>query len=141
MAEGPDLHVLADGKRIDPVSDRNARYVFTIPANVRSVSLMSRFCIPADRMVPNMRDDRRLGVRVSWIAIRSGNGEIILSADNPALRNGWHDVERLDKSIWRWTDGAATIPWENLASPAVLTVCCSSMDQYPLYDDKLRLVA
>jgi hypothetical protein len=92
-------------------------------------------------MQPAQRDTRRLGIRVNWMAIRSGDTETIISADHPALQDGWNEVEGLGKSIWRWTDGAATIPWETVAGPAVLTVCCTQVDQYPLYDDKVRLVA
>jgi hypothetical protein len=136
-----DIRLVADGVVIVPASARDSRYVFTVPAGVASVTLASRFCIPSDKMVPTLRDTRRLGVRVNWIAIRSNGGDTILSADHPGLQEGWHDVESRDKSIWRWTDGAATIPWENVTGAAVLTVCCSQVDQYPLYDDKVRLVA
>ncbi|WP_158925881.1 Hint domain-containing protein [Acidisphaera sp. S103] len=139
--EGPDLHILADGQRIDPVSDRDSRYVFTIPADVKTVSLASRFCIPADKMVSSVRDTRRLGVSVNWIAIRSGDAETILSADHPALQGGWNDAEQSGATMWRWTDGSATIPWDNVNGAAVLTIRCTPIDQYPVYDEKLALVA
>lgn len=139
--EGPDIHLLADGLRIDPVSDRDSRYVFTIPAGVTSVSLASRFCIPADKMVSSVRDTRRLGVSVNWVAIRSGDAEIILSADHPSLQDGWNAAERSGATMWRWTDGAATIPWDNVTGSAVVTIRCTPVDQYPVYDEKLALVA
>jgi hypothetical protein len=139
--EGSDLHIEADGLRIDPVSDRDSRYVFTIPAGVKTVSLASRFCIPADKMVSSVRDTRRLGVSVNWIAIRTGDAETILSADHPALQDGWNDVERSAAAMWRWTDGAATIPWDNISGSAVVTIRCAPVDQYPVYDEKLDLVA
>jgi antigen 43 len=141
MVEGPDLHIVADGQRIQPVSDRDSRYVFAVPAGVKSVSLVSRFCIPADKMVSGLRDTRRLGVSVNWIAIRSNDHEAILSADHPALRDGWNDAELAGGAMWRWTNGAATIPWENVAGPAVVTVRCEPVDLYPVYDEKLALVA
>ena len=136
-----DVRIVADGTVIPPVSSRDGRYVFMVPAGVSAVSLVSRFCIPSDKMEPSQRDTRRLGVRVNWIAIRSDDAETILSADHPALLDGWNEVEGQGKSIWRWTDGAAAIPWVNVADAAVLTVCCTQVDQYPLYDDKVRLVA
>nr|WP_294522802.1 Hint domain-containing protein [uncultured Rhodopila sp.] len=141
MAEDPDLHILADGQRIQPISDRNSRFVFMVPAGTQSVTLASRYCIPADKMIASQRDTRRLGVRVNWMAVRSDDTETILSADHPALQAGWNAVEGQGKSISRWTDGAATIPWENVAGAAVLTVCCEQIDQYPLYAEKARLVA
>src|SRR5271166_2034312 len=139
--EDAGVHLVADGVVIKATSHRDSRYVFIVPAGVRSVTLASRFCIPSDKMVPAQRDTRRLGVRVNWIAIRSGKPEMILSADHPALRDGWNEVEVEGKSMWRWTDGAAAIPWENVDGVAVLTLCCTQVDHYPLYDDKVRLVA
>ncbi|HEY4171658.1 MAG TPA: Hint domain-containing protein, partial [Rhodopila sp.] len=139
--EGPDLHILADGLRVDPISDRDSRYVFTVPAGAKAVSLVSRFCIPADKMVSSVRDTRRLGVSVNWIAIRADDAETILSADHPVLQEGWNDAERSGAAMWRWTDGAATIPWDNITGSAVVTVRCTPVDQYPVYDETLALVA
>lgn len=141
LVTNPDVHLTVDGKRIQPTSDRKGRYVFMVPAGVKSVSLDSRFCIPADKMIPGMRDTRRLGVSVDWIAIRTTTTETILSADHPSLSAGWHDIERENETMWRWTDGSATIPWTNVEGSAVLTVKCTPVAEYPVYDDKLRLVA
>nr|WP_294511228.1 Hint domain-containing protein [uncultured Rhodopila sp.] len=139
--ENADIRLVADGEVIVPTSARDSRYVFMVPAGVSSVTLASRFCIPSDKMLATNRDTRRLGVCVNWIAIRSENAETILSADHPGLQDGWYDVEGQGKSISRWTDGTATIPWENVTGATMLTVCCTPVDQYPLYDDKARLVA
>jgi hypothetical protein len=139
--EGADLHIVADGRVIQPVSDGDARYIFAVPAGVKSVSLVSRFCIPADKMPPSQRDSRRLGVCVHWIAIRTDDGESILAADHPALQDGWNDPETVGKTIWRWTDGAANVPWDNVCGSAVLTVRCFPVDQYVVYDEQTRLVA
>lgn len=139
--DNADIRLVADGVVIVPTSARDSRYVFVVPAGVASVSLVSRFCIPADRMMAAHRDTRRLGVSVNWIAIRSEGSETILPADHPSLQDGWNSVEADGKSIWRWTDGAATIPWDNSAAAAVVTVCCTPIDQYPLYDEKARLIA
>jgi autotransporter passenger strand-loop-strand repeat protein len=139
--EDPDLHILVDGQRIRPVSDRDSRYVFAVPAGAKSVSLTSRFFIPADKMIAAERDLRRLGVRVDWIAIRSTNNETILTADHPALQAGWYDTEQAGAAMWRWTDGAATIPWENIQGPAVLTVRCTPAASYLIQEGAARLVA
>jgi Hint domain len=136
-----DVHILADGRVIRPVSDHDARYVFTIPAGVESVLLSSRFCIPSDKMIAAQRDARRIGVSVSWIAIRADGSETIIPADHPGLGDGWNDPERDGTAVWRWTDGAAVIPWQTLATSAVLTVRCTPVDAYPVYDDTLALVA
>jgi hypothetical protein len=135
------LHLLADGHVIQPVSDNDSRYVFAVPAGVKSVSLVSRFCIPADKMIASQRDLRRLGVCVHWVAIRSDTDETILAADHPTLQQGWNEVERDGDTIWRWTDGSASIPWNGVTGSATLTVRCIPMEQYPVYDEHARLVA
>ena len=137
----PDLHIMADGRRIEPISDRDSRFVFIVPAGVRSVSLGSRFTIPADQMVADRRDSRRLGVSVNWIAIRSGDTETLLPADHPALRHGWNDAEQNGSAVWRWTNGAATIPWDAQTCAAVLTVRCSPAARYPVEQDVFAQVA
>jgi hypothetical protein len=43
--------------------------------------------------------------------------------------------------MWRWTDGAATIPWENITSSAVMTIRCTPVNEYLVYDAKLALIA
>nr|WP_294511175.1 Hint domain-containing protein [uncultured Rhodopila sp.] len=139
--EDADVRILADGVVVPPMSTHDSRYVFIVPAGATTVTLKSRFCIPSDKMVSAQRDTRRLGIRVNWIAIRSGEGDAILPPDHPDLQDGWDEVERLGRSIWRWTDGAATIPWETVAEPAVLTVCGTQVDRYPLYDENVRLAA
>ena len=136
-----NIHIVADGHIIRPVSDNASRYVFMVPDGVRAVSLMSGFCIPSDRMIPSQRDTRRLGVRVNWIAVRADDNEAIIAADNPGLTDGWYDPEQDTVSIWRWTAGNAVIPWQNVTGAAVLTVCCAPADQYAARDEKPRLVA
>jgi len=139
--ESADLHIVANGHVIRSVSDNDTRYVFVVPAGVTSVSLASRFCIPADKMIASQRDSRRLGVSVHWIAIRTDGGETIFPADHPALQEGWNEPESDGKTIWRWTDGSASIPWDNVNGSAVLTVRCFPVAQYPVYDEHTRLVA
>ena len=139
--EDPDLHLMVDGRRIEAVSDRDARFVFAIPAGAKSVTLASRSSILADQMDPMVRDTRRIGVRVLWAAIRAGDNETILPADHPALRDGWHQVETHGSAPWRWTNGAATIPWENIDGSAVLTVRCYPSGWYPVEQKVAALAA
>jgi hypothetical protein len=102
---------------------------------------MSRWGIPADLMVAHQRDTRRLGVCVIWIAIRANDEEVLIPADHPGLEKGWNEIERGDRTIYRWTDGAATIPWKNVTSPAVVTIRCSPLDRYAVHDETVRLTA
>ena len=130
--EDPDLHLIVDGRRIEAVSDREARFVFAVPAGAKSVVLASRASILADQMTPLVRDTRRIGVRVLWAAIRAGDTETIFPGDHPALRQGWHQVDTHGSAPWRWTNGAATIPWENIDGAATLTVHCYPSGWYPV---------
>ena len=141
MVDDPDLHILVDGERQEPISGRNGRFVFAVPAAARSVALMSRSFIPADSMVAAERDARRLGVRVNWLAIRRGSQETVLPADHPALQDGWFDPETTPAATWRWTNGAGLIPWENGPGAAILTVCCAPAALYPMPESDHRLVA
>lgn len=136
-----DICLDVDGRTTRPVSHTGTRYVFTVPAGVGTVSLTSRFCIPADKFVAGLRDTRRLGVRVDSISIRTGTTEVVLSADDPRLLDGWHDPEHDESRIWRWTDGAATIPMTRSAEASVITVDCTPLDAYPVTEQETRRVA
>jgi antigen 43 len=139
--EDAGLHILADGVAIHPVADASNQLVFTVPTGTKSVKLVSRFCIPADKMIASQRDTRRLGVNVRWLSIDSADRSVVIPADHPSLQDGWNDAEKSSDAIWRWTDGNATIPWDNVEGPAVVTVHCTPVSDYPLYDDQDRLVA
>lgn len=139
--EDPDLHIIVDGRRLQPVSDRDSRYVFAVPAGARSVTISSRKFVPADKMVAAERDTRMLGVSVDWVAIRSSGNETILTADHPALTTGWHGTENAGGRMYRWTDGAASIPWDDVHGPAMVTIRCASAGWYPIIDQEDRLVA
>jgi antigen 43 len=136
-----EVRLVVDGNAVSPTTARDGRYVFVVPANALSVALASRCGIPADRMIANLRDTRRLGLRVERIEIRNASNDTIITADNPALDSGWHPVERDNTGMWRWTDGAASMPWEVSAVSTVVTVWAKTPDQYPSYQDPIRLVA
>ena len=130
--EDPDLHLVVDGRRIEAVSDREARFVFAVPAGAKSVVLASRASIPADQMTPLVRDTRRIGVRILSAVIEADGNQTILPADHPGFQQGWHDVDTHGSVPWRWTNGAGTIPWENINGVATLTVHCYPSGWYPV---------
>jgi hypothetical protein len=82
-----------------------------------------------------------LGLRVDQFSIRTMTDEVIIHADHDSLTAGWHDLERDEATMWRWTDGAGLIPWHDIDGSAVLTIRCAPVAEYPVYDEKLRLVA
>ena len=136
-----DVRLMADGKALRPVETGEGVYGFVVPRGTRSVSLESRFCIPVDVGAPYLGDIRRLGVRVETVTVRSEDTETVINADDPRLTQGWYDAERQGAETWRWTDGAARLPWTTNAAPAVVTIRCATAAAYPLYDEMVRLVA
>ncbi len=137
VTRNADLHILADGKIIRPISDRDERYTFVLPAGVQAASLVSRFSIPVD-LVPYADDPRRLGVAVKSISIKTQDQEIVVPVDFPADAAGWYDPERSGTSMWRWTDGAAELPLDPIQGSAVVTVVCRTVDGYPVYDERAQ---
>jgi hypothetical protein len=83
-------------------------------------------------------DTRCLGVRVTEIAIRSEAGDVVIAADHPGLTVGWHDAEQAGPALWRWTDGSAEVPWTGVSGPAVVSVCCTAMREYPVQERSVR---
>ena len=68
--EDADLHLVANGRVIRPMTVRGGRTVFALPAGCDSVRLVSRASIPSD--LAAYRDDwRSLGVAVSRITVRA----------------------------------------------------------------------
>ena len=80
-------------------------------------------------------------IRDSSVTVRSDAGETVIPADHPGLEAGWHAVETDDTKLWRWTDGSASLPWAKMPAAAVVTIDCTPVDAYPVYDERGRLVA
>jgi Hint domain len=135
MTADTNLHILADGKIINPTMDGAGRYVFIVPAGVSSASLVSRFAILSD-VRPYGGDARRLGIKVSSITIESQGNERVIPADFPTDAPGWHEAEKAGSAIWRWTDGAAVLPLGELKGAAVVTIVGRGFDVYPVYDER-----
>ncbi|MBV8615038.1 MAG: Hint domain-containing protein [Acetobacteraceae bacterium] len=109
LTTDPDLCVLADGEMVPPHAIADGRFGFAVPANTRSLRLVSRSFVPAER-TPYVDDWRRLGVAVSAIALRTASGFQDIALDQPAFARGWHAAERQGALLWRWTDGDAVLP-------------------------------
>ena len=121
----PDLRLLADGRRIPPLSVHGALHLFVLPPRIRSLRLVSRSDIPADHD-PLLDDFRRLGVRIDGIALTAGVERTDLPLDHPHLQHGWHPPERQGAALWRWTEGDAELPLL-LDTPAILELRVGGM--------------
>jgi hypothetical protein len=114
----PDLHLLADGRRIDAQHLPDGRLRLAIPKGARDLRLASRSAIPAEQLCAST-DRRRLGVCVAAIEFVTPAGRQELALDDPALTAGWHNPE----TAWRWTTGEAHLA---LAGPALLHITLTS---------------
>jgi hypothetical protein len=126
-----DLHVMADGKTIRPVSVSAGHHVFVLPAGASSIRLASRFALPSD-LAPCADDRRRLGVAISRITVRADASHIEIPADHPRLTRGWHNVEHDGQAQWRWTDGDALLPLSTSSGAATLEVQVRTTGTYIL---------
>lgn len=113
----PDLHLLVDGRRADPVWD-GATARFEVPGQARDVLLVSRAMVPA-HIRADSDDTRVLGVMVTRVAVDG----VTIPLDDALLEAGWHDVE----PGCRWTTGCATLP---CAGRAVLELDVAQLGAY-----------
>jgi hypothetical protein len=132
------IRLSADGANIRPATASQGVYTFVVPSGRARVRLESHFVTAVDPPTPDPGGTRRLGVRVSRIAINSDAGDVVIAADNPSLTGGWHHAEREGADLWRWTDGSAELPWDGVSGPAVVTVHCTTATEYPTSDEKAR---
>lgn len=106
LTDDPDLHLLVDGVRLDPVEIDNTKYRFISDSNARSVMIGSHTVVPA--LVGTARDHRRLGVAIREIAAIAPEGTIRLDYAADLLATGFHEAE--PDGCLRWTNGAAELP-------------------------------
>jgi hypothetical protein len=105
LTADPDIHLLADGRRVAATALSDGVWEALVPAQTRSLRLRSRTVRPS--MMSDSPDSRALGVLVWGI---EGEGGLAITPADAALGQGWHDVEQEGESVWRWTNGDAAIP-------------------------------
>jgi hypothetical protein len=98
----PDLHAIADGRRIDPVRLDENRFAFVFPPGVKNALLASRTWRPLEA-TPDNQDPRTLGVCISRLEVDGSNVQLA----GEILAEGWHGYESEDRQ--RWTKGRATL--------------------------------
>ena len=99
-----DLHLLADGIRLDPEVTRRGFARFRLVRAVASLRIGSRSVIPS--MLGLGQDQRRLGIALH----RARLGGAVLGWDDTRLTDGFHAAELAERH--RWTDGDAALPAE-----------------------------
>jgi len=126
--EDPALCLEHAGRRIVPVVATAGRYVFVVPDVSGTTRLLSHHAVPGAAR-PWIEDRRRLGVRVDRLTLRQGAAETDIALDDPRLGAGWWAPERDSAALWRWTDGAAALPFP--CAGAVLEVRIGATPAYP----------
>jgi hypothetical protein len=140
LTDEPDLHLVADGRRIDPSDRYGAAYRFHLAGPVRSVRLCSRAAAPQE--LGTLRDPRQLGVAVARVTAWQGDRSRVAAAGDPRFQDGFHPPEA--GSDGQWTNGDARLPETLFAGPAgawELVVHLTGRAFYPLLTDDQRRIA
>ncbi len=116
-----DLVIVADGRRLRPLSIRNGHYQFVLQTGVTDVRIVSRAATPTVSR-PWLEDRRCLGVYVERVRLNQGSDVLDIPLDHPSLTQGWWAVEREGDLLRRWTGGAAVLPLPALDGPAILEI-------------------
>ena len=106
LTDDPDLHLMVDGQRVDPVSRQGSTVVFRLARCPARVHVASREGVPTELGVA--RDPRSLGVAVRRIVARGVGSTVTITAQDDRLIDGFHGYEPVDDL--RWTDGYGGLP-------------------------------
>ena len=140
ITDDPDVHLIADGKRVDAIETLDFVRVFRLSGRPASVHIASREVVPAELGIA--RDPRPLGVALRRMAVRQGTKFEIVLANDVRLSDGFHAYE--DAVNLRWTDGFAALPVDIFAqfSGAVeVVLTLAGTTRYPLFGDSGASVA
>ena len=110
IPDDPDLHIVANGRKIAPFSAENGRYLFVVPHDCEAVRLRSRCVVPQDS-APWIDDRRRLGAMVSGLTLLADGEVLPIPLDHPRLSEGWWRPEwHNPTALRRWTGGEGIVP-------------------------------
>lgn len=129
LIDDPDLHLLVDGMRTDPIERRNDLAVFRVPMRPRRVRICSRAAVPQELGL--VRDARLLGVAVRRIVLTQSRRQWDIDASAASLADGYHAFET-DNAI-RWTNGDAAVPaalFAGMDGPGMLTLHLGGATHY-----------
>lgn len=127
----PDLHIVADGRRIDGVLQSTGSFVVTLVAQPTTVRIVSRVGIPQELGIA--RDPRPLGIALRRVVAYGGATRRSIEAADPSLCHGFHSFEA--NGGLRWTDGDALLPealFRGFTHGCRLELNVGCTTQYPL---------
>ncbi len=105
--DDPDLHLIANGRRLDPSTIEGWAYTFALSQPPEtSLHLCSRSGVPSLLGI-TAHDHRRLGIAIRGIVISQPSIETVVAHDSLVLlAAGCHPAE----AGYCWTDGELTLP-------------------------------
>jgi hypothetical protein len=132
----PDLHLLADGKRLDPYEFVPQAFIFRVPLGTQVLRLQSRVGVPCELGLP--ADDRQLGFCIYSLASQDQDGalKILIEPHHASLKQGFHESEGSER---RWTNGDALLPKILLGDGTqemVLTIKGKPLARYHIVDQE-----
>jgi hypothetical protein len=133
--DDPDVHLVADGQRIDGRRGSDGTYRFRLPGPVGEARLASRAGVPCELGLA--RDARPLGVAVARIMLWQGARLRVIEASDASLCDGFHLFE--ETNGFRWTDGDARLPgtlFETMTGAAELELQLAATARYPLFGEE-----
>ncbi|MBV9861509.1 MAG: Hint domain-containing protein [Alphaproteobacteria bacterium] len=106
LTSNPELHLVADGTRIEPVEASGGFYRFLLEGRPGELRIVSHSAVPAE--IGRNLELRRLGVALRSIVLRAAGVSVALNYDSPLLCDGFHEPE--PDPAFCWTDGDARMP-------------------------------
>jgi hypothetical protein len=105
LTDDADLHIRADGVRIEPMRVSSTRWEFRLPI-ADAIELRSHSFVPA-HIDPASGDVRTLGVGVANLELDGVSAPL----EEASELVGWHPPEKdATGRQWRWTDGCGSLP-------------------------------
>jgi len=114
--------LMVDGERVEG-TERADAIRFAIKSTSKKVALCSETFIPA-LLDPKNGDRRELGVKLAAVEVTDGFETRVISAADPDLVDGFHDVEH-EPTAARWTDGVGFLPasaWAGMEGDIFVTI-------------------
>jgi len=139
LTDDPDVHLLADGRRVDGSIKASSYYTFDLPHRPRDVRVVSRAASPSELGLA--RDPRVLGVAVRRLRLWQGARLRMMDAADESLAEGFHAYE--PANLFRWTDGDAALPeslFTDITGACRLELLISGAMRYPLSVPPARFV-
>jgi hypothetical protein len=129
LTDDPDLHLMVDGERLNPMQMADGVYAFRLPGMPEAVRILSRAAAPQELGLA--RDPRSLGVAVRRIVARQGNSVQVIEANDARLDSGFHSFEA--DNGFRWTSGDAAVPigaFAGCSGPVTIELAIASTVRY-----------